>query len=396
VIDLAFCLHVRISDVMEGKGDKRTKGATPSYREQVLSTFLELAFPAGSPRRINLQNLFVGGVRGLLHFEKELRELFQRSMMRVEEKMAHMGVRDHAGASQEVELWLNYYVENFQPPLNAVPRVIMKHLKVARNGIEVSFRPGEGWAFLSIQRQSLLERSALSAGRNVSYLPERVLLLENSGFASGMAHCVLNGYYGTLDKGTPEERLTRVELDDKKLDQGNNIHNEMAFVKEDQLNRLMKRISDAFPYQPYNYMDILKTERDVTGVFVMVNLWRFGLVSMIYRDNLSQWYCDEVEVPALFERGLELSKDMGRLLRARPLLDAIRELFGKRRIDPQRAHLAAWANPNSLTPDHTQAFRERLLDMEAGTTLCELLQHLDRPALGDLLDAAAAESGAAG
>ncbi|NIP71859.1 MAG: hypothetical protein GWO16_01960, partial [Gammaproteobacteria bacterium] len=65
-----------------------------------------------------------------------------RSMMRVEDKMAKLGVRDHAGESREVELWLNYYVENFQPPPNVVPRVIMKHLKVARDGIEVAYRPG--------------------------------------------------------------------------------------------------------------------------------------------------------------------------------------------------------------------------------------------------------------
>jgi hypothetical protein len=396
VIDLAFCLHVRISDVMKPRDDKRGKAEPQGYREQVLTAFLEQAFPPGSPRRINLENLFVGGVRGLLHFEKELRELFQRSMMRVEEKMAAMGIRDHAGESREVELWLNYYVEHFQPPLNAVPRVIMKHLKVARPGIQVAYRPGEGWAFLSIQRRTLLEQSAQRAGRNVTYLPEKVLLLENSGFASGMAHCVLNGYFGAVNKGTPEERLTEVELDDKKLDQGNNIHNELAFVKQDQLNRLMQRLSESFPYQPFNYMDILKTERDVTGVFVMLNLWQFGRVSVIYRDNLSQWYCDEFEVPALLEHAESVSKDMNRLLRARPLLEALREHFKKRRIDPARAHLAAWANPNSLVPDHSASYRERLQDLEDGTTFTEILRTMGRPAVGDLLDQASAQSGAAG
>jgi hypothetical protein len=396
VIDLAFCLHVRISDVMKAKDDKRGKAEAPTYREQVLRAFLDRAFPPGSPRRINLENLFVGGVRGLLNFEKELRELFQRSMMRVEEKMAAMGVRDHAGESREVELWLNYYVENFQPPLNAVPRVIMKHLKVARHGIQVAYRPGEGWAFLSIQRRSLLEQAALDSGRNVTYLPEKVLLLENSGFASGVAHCVLNGYFGTVNKGTPEEHRTVVELDDKKLDQGNNIHNELAFLKVEQLNRLMGRIADAFPYQPYNYMDILKTERTVTGVFVILHLWRFGQVSIIYRDNLSQWYCDEFEVPALFEHAEELTRDLTRMLRAKPLLEAIRAHFKKHNIVVEKAGMAAWVNPNTLAPDHTQSFRERLLDMEEGGTFCEILQRLDRPAVGDLLDAAAAQPGAAG
>lgn len=394
VIDLAFCLHVRVSDVMEPAQRKGKEAAVPpTHREQVLAEFLQRAFPPGSPRRINLDNLLSGGVRGLILFEKEMRELFQRSMMRVEEKMANMGIRDHAGESKEVELWLNFYVENFQPPLNVVPRVIMKHLKVARNGIEASYRPNQGWAFMSFQRQTLLEKSALS-GRNVSYLPERVLLLEKSGFASGIAHCVLNGYYGMLDKGTPEERITIVELDDKKLNQGNNIHNELAFIKQDQLNRLMRRISDAFPYLPYNYMDILKKERDIIGVFVMLNLWRFGLVSIIYRDNLSTWYCDEFEVRELFDDALELHTDMHKLLRAKPLLDGLREHFKKRHIDPRRAELFAWANPNSLAPDHTMSFHDKLHDMEEGTTFCEILRHLDRPAAGDTLSAAQASASA--
>ena len=171
--------------------------------------------------------------------------------------------------------------------------------------------------------------------------------------------------------------------------EGNNVHNDLAFVKEEQLNRLMQRIAENFPYQPYDYMDILKRERDVTGVFVMLNLWRFGQVSVIYRDNLSGWYCDEFEVPALFEHATELTRDMNRLLRAKPLLDALRELFGKRHIDLARAQLAAWANPNSLTADHTQTFRERLQDMEDGTTFVESIRRMDRPAIGDLLDQAA-------
>ena len=387
VIDLAFCLHVRISDVMQPKSGKRGEVHKTTYREKVLLEFLERAFPPGSPRRINLESLFAGGVRGLILFENEMRDLFQRSMQRVEEKMAAQGIRDHVGDKREVDLWLKFYLENFHPMANHVPRVIMKHLKVARNGIQIGYRPGEGWAFMSIQKQSLLEKSAQTTGRNVSYLPERVLLHEKSGFAMGIAHCILNGYFGALDKNTPEERLTTIELDDKKLNQGNNIHNEMAFIKQDQVNRLMKSIIEAFPYQAYDFTDILKTEREFKTVFVMVNLWQFGLVSIIYRDNLSTWYCDEFEVPDMFENALEISKDMHRLLRTRPFLDAMREFFTSKRIDPDTVDLRGWVNPNSLQADHTQSFHAKLKDMEEGVTLVDILRSLNRGTVGDMLDA---------
>jgi hypothetical protein len=394
VIDLAFCLHVRISDVLNPRTGRRKDVAPPSHREQVLGEFLERAFPPGTPRRINLENLFAGGVRGLILFENEMRDLFQRSMNRVEQKMAALGVHEHVGDKREVELWLNYYLEHFQPMPTTVPRVIMKHLKVARNGIAIGFRPEEGWAFLSIQQPKLLERSA-GSDRNVSYLPGRVLLLEKSGFAIGVAHCILNGYYGVLDKGTPEERYTVVELDDKKLNQGNNIHDEKAFLKQHQVNRLMERIVEAFPYQPYNYMDILRKERTITTAFVMLNLWRFGQVSIIYRDNLSTWYCHEFEVPALFEQALELSREMRRLIRAKPLLDALRDQLRQLNIVPGQTVLHAWANPNSLTPDHTMAYRENLTDMEEGKSFREVLQNMGRVPIGDRLTAVPADPEAA-
>jgi hypothetical protein len=393
VIDLAFCLHVRISDVMDAKVAGKGEVKTPNHREQVLQEFLNCAFPPGTPRRINLETLFVGGVRGLLLFEKEMRDLFQHSMSRVEDKMAKHGVRDHVGDSKEVELWLNHYLEHFHPLAHAVPRVIMKHLKVARNGIVIAYRPDEGWAFMSVQKQTLLERSAES-GRNVSYLPERVLLLEKSGFAMGMAQCIVNGYYGVLDKDTPEERLTAIELDDKKLNQGSNIHNEMAFLTQVQVNRLMERLVESFPYQYYDYMDVLKKERDVTTVFVMLNLWQFGMVSIMYRDNLNAWFCDEFEVTELFTDALELSKDMLRLLRAKPLLDKIKEHFQLHIIDPHKVELHAWANPNSLAKDRTMSFHARLKDMEEGTTFVEVMRSMERQAIGDLLEGLGESEGA--
>lgn len=385
-IDLAFCLHVRISDVMKPQKAGKKEQQPPSFREEVLLEFLDRAFPPSTPRRINLETLFAGGVRGLILFENELRDLFQRSMSRVEQKMSRIGVFKHTGDKQEVELWLNFYLEHFHPVPESVPRVIMKHLKIARNGIEVSYRPGDGWAFLAFQRQTLLERSKESGG-SISYLPEKVLLLEKSGFASGMAHCILNGYYGIVDRDTPNERTTEIELNDKKLDQGNNIHNDLAALKTEQVNTLMKRLAAAFSYQPYDYMEILNKDRIVTAVFVMVNLWRFGQVSIIHRDNISTWYCHEFEVPGLLKNALDLTRDYEKLTRYKPLLAVLSDFFRKTGIDSQTAALHGWFNPNSLTPDRTQTFYDRLKDMEEGTSFSELMRRFPRAPSGDTLAA---------
>ncbi|MDH4248070.1 MAG: hypothetical protein OEW39_09645, partial [Deltaproteobacteria bacterium] len=370
VIDLAFSLHLRVSDVMAAQGATK-KTTRPTYREQVLLEFLNRAFPPGSARRINLDSLFQGGVRGMIHFEKEMRDLFQRCMARVEDKMAKMGIRDHAGSSKEVELWLDYYVQHFQPLDNVVPRVIMKHLRVARDAIETSLRP-EGWVFMSIQRKdTLLE--ALKQAREVSYLPERILLLENVEFMPGLAHCILNGYWGLLKKDTPEEHPTSLILDLTKVDQKQNVHNDLAFLTQEQVNDLARRLSGFFGYQPYNYMDIVHKKRKITGVYVFLNVWRYGKVSVVYRDNLSVWYCDEWELKDMFLQALELSKDMDKLIRNKSLVDSLLDFFAKKHISLEETEVLAWANPNSLIPDRSMAFNAKLKDMTEGTGFMEVI-----------------------
>jgi hypothetical protein len=64
--DLAFALHVRISDVFTKPGDKRP---LDSPREKVLVAFLLQAFPPGSPSRISLEQIFIGEVEKVNRFE---------------------------------------------------------------------------------------------------------------------------------------------------------------------------------------------------------------------------------------------------------------------------------------------------------------------------------------
>ncbi|MEE8434804.1 MAG: hypothetical protein V3S64_08460, partial [bacterium] len=194
-------------------------------------------------------------------------------------------------------------------------------------------------------------------------------------------------YYGILDRDTPNERTTEIELNDKKLDQGNNIHNDLAALKRDQVNTLMKRLSDTFPYQAYDYMEILNTDRSVTGVFVMVNLWLFGQVSIIYRDNISTWYCHEFDVPGMLKNAQILTRDYDELTRFKPLFAVLADFFQKSQIDTQTADLHGWFNPNSLSPDRTQNFYDKLKDMENGTSFSEMMRRLLSAPVGDTLAA---------
>ena len=119
----------------------------------------------------------------------------------------------------------------------------------------------------------------------------------------------------------------------------------------------------------------------------MVNLWRFGQVSIIYRDNISTWYCHEFEVPGLLKNALDLTRDYEKLTRYKPLLAVLSDFFRKTGIDSQTAALHGWFNPNSLTHDRTQTFYDRLKDMEDGTSFSELMRRFPRAPSGDTLAA---------
>lgn len=371
VIDLAFSLHLRITDVMGKENEKKDGDSRPNLREQVLTDLLGWAFPEGSARRINLESLFAGGVRGLIFFEKEMRDLFQRSITRVEKRMADLDVREHKGDQEEVNLWINYYMEHFHPHQRVVPRVIMKHLKTARDGIEISLRES-GWLFMSILRkETLLE--AVKAKRDVSYLPERVLLLENARFLNGLAHCILNGYYGVVKPKTPDEHLTPLELDLAKVDQKQNIHNDLAYLTQEQVNDIARRINSFFGYQPYNYTDILRVERKITGAFIFLNMWKFGELSMLYRDNFGTWYCEEFFIQEIFQDAHNLAIDMDKMLRHKSLYTTLFDFLDDRGIDLGDAEITAWANPNSLNADRTMGYRAKVQDMEDGITFTDLI-----------------------
>ena len=358
VLDQAFCLHLRVSDVLE------QAGPPTGYRQQVMADFLQRAFPPDSPRRLNLDTLLSGSGRGLYYFEQELRDLFRRSMTRVEQKMARLGVRDHVGESREVELWLNYYLEHFQPPPNIVPRIIMKHLKTPRARIEITFRGESGWRFEAVQADAA-QRGPGGAAR--AALTRRVTLLEDCGFAIGLAHCIVNGYYGPLPDN-PEARTT-FQVDPRQVHQGSEVHDRLATLTGEEVDELARRINAAFPYRYVNYRDIVLEERRVTEVLVCLNAFRFGRLDVLYRNNINTWFCDELDLPELVAQAGVLSQDLSRLVTARPIHDALAAHFDRKRIDVAQVPLHAWTNPNSLAPTRGADYRDNRQTLASGAPL---------------------------
>jgi hypothetical protein len=218
----------------------------------------------------------------------------------------------------------------------------------------VGYRIGKGWYFNSIQRESSVGKRFDTFGY-LDHLPDEVELIENSPFLAGLAHCIINGYYGIVNKGTLKETLTVLEFDPKAMDLGNRVDNAMAFVRPDQVQRILYQILDFFPYQAYHYMDCIRLKREVSEVLVFLNLLKYGRLSILYRDNLRAWYCDEFEHPDVFKLAQRLHNSVRETLMAKPFHVTLARFFKSKGIDLSKVALAAWVNPSSIETSHSSA-----------------------------------------
>jgi hypothetical protein len=390
IIDMAFALHVRISDVFTKPGDTRP---FDTYREQALIEFLKRAFPPISEKRKFLEHLFIGEVRSVNLFEKEMRELFKNSLARVNQKIAGFNIQGQSN-QKEFEIWYHYYQANFEPAPDVIPKTILNHLKVARGRLQIGYKIGEGWYFRSFQRESKVGKRFDTFG-HLDHLPEDVMLRERSGFLAGLADCVLNGYYGIVNQGTLKETRTVIEFDAKYMDLGNRTDNTLGFVRPDTVHRLLTRIIEFFPYRTYHYMDCIRKKREVVEVMLFLNLCKFGRVSALYRDNLLTWYCDEWEHPELFARAHNLRSALKSQIMAKPIHVTLAKFFKAKEINVNNVRLSAWVNPHSVDTAHS-AQQVPLKERETSEEFLKVIKQVHGSRMGEQLVANAANGGTSG
>jgi hypothetical protein len=367
-IDLAFALHMRVSDVFTKPGDNRK---FDSHREQVLQKFLEAAFPPGTAKREYVEHIFAGEVRAVNQFETELRASFRMSLERTQAKVAEFDVKKMRRSSDEVKLWHAFYEENFEPKPNAVPRTIMNELMISRGRLQIGHVIGEGWYFRSLQKESQVGRRFDTFGV-LSHLPEEVTLVEGSDFVAGLATCIVNGYYGILNRGALKETRTALEFDGKNLDVGDKLDNSLAFLRPDHVDRILDHVLEFFPDEHRNYTDFLEVDRRVERVFFFLNVWKFGRLSVLYRDNLGTIYCDEFDNDELKKKANTYHLDHMALLKAPPLHRMVDGFLKHHGLYVNDVKLATWVNPNSTETKHLGA-RVELKERFLADTLKEII-----------------------
>jgi hypothetical protein len=114
-------------------------------------------------------------------------------------------------------------------------------------------------------------------------------------------------------------------------------------------------------------MDFITKPRRITGIMAFLNLWHFGTLHLLYRDNLNTWYCDEIDHPPVFQQAKTLSASTASMLGAKPIHVSLASFFKQRQIDLAEVPFAGWVNPMSVMTNHAsgqEATKEKQLATE--------------------------------
>ncbi|MBF0349993.1 MAG: hypothetical protein HQM11_03125 [SAR324 cluster bacterium] len=350
IIDICFGLHVKVSEVFIKPGDTRK---FETYREQFLIDFLRRAFPEGSPQRKFLEHVNMGETKAVIEYENEMRYLFESCIERVLDIQNRHGLPDDSN-QKEFEIWYHYYQKNFEPPPNMVRKSILHHLKVPRLRLQAGFNPNtKMWTFRSLQTESKLGKRFDTFGV-LDHLPDEVDLIVNKSFTYGLADTILNSYYGYVNKGSLKEQKTVLEFDSSNMKYGDPTDQRLAYVRPDNVARLADKITEFFYYRTYHYMDSVSVPKHYLEVFFLLHFMRFGRLSILYRDNLTNWYLDEFDIKDLKIMANQLNGNYQHTFKVKAFHQVVAKFLKDHNIDltDEKVKTTFWLNPNSALTTH--------------------------------------------
>ncbi|MBU2512330.1 hypothetical protein KJ966_13420 [bacterium] len=364
-IDLAFALHIRLSDVLTKPGDQRK---FEKHREQVLIKFLELVFPENSERRTKLHATFIGDVETVNVFEGDLRKIFQGCVERVHQKSSKFHVDEKS--TREFQVWHHFYTKNFNPQNNVVSRSILNHLQTPRGRVQIGYKKESGWFFKSLQKESQVGKRFESSILNL--LPDEVTLIKGTQFLHGLTYCVINGYYGIFSTGTLKETKTAVEYNRKYTDIGSKYDNHLAFVRPDQIERIMENIIKFNAPVKVGYLDCITKKREIISVMIFLNLLKYGRLSIMYRDSLDTIYVDTFDMPGFEKKAEQYMVSLQKLLKSMTIHKILGQFFRAKKIDLNKVNFYAWVNSNCVETTHA-ATNEVAKEQDLSTKFKEVI-----------------------
>ncbi|MBF0278183.1 MAG: hypothetical protein HQM13_10345 [SAR324 cluster bacterium] len=183
-----------------------------------------------------------------------------------------------AGDPLENVIFNYHYKRNFKNKPFQVPLPISKSLSIPRKKIMLIFDPVEdNWIF-----KSILSKQDSRGGRGESEME-----MFGASLVDGLARCVFSGYVGFTTKN-----LTSFE---KPASQQKSPVASNSITHQD-IQDLAFAIHDFFQPQRVSPQELLENIHYITDIFMVCNVNRFGIISLIVRDNFGDHYVVKYDV----------------------------------------------------------------------------------------------------
>jgi hypothetical protein len=99
------------------------------------------------------------------------------------------------------------------------------------------------------------------------------------------------------------------------------------------------------------------------------------MLSLLYRDNLNTWFCDEIDHPSVLQASQAMSASTNAMLTAKPVHQSLAAFFKQKQIVLGEVAFAGWVNPNSVTTSHAPG-QEPVKEKQLATEFERLVQRL--------------------
>ena len=100
-------------------------------------------------------------------------------------------------------------------------------------------------------------------------------------------------------------------------------------------------------------VDCVTKKREIVEMFITLNLVKFGQIAILYRDNLTTWYCDTFDHGGLFDQAQTLRGNLNKMISAKPLHVTLLRFFKQKGIDLGKVKPVVWLNPHSVDTSHS-------------------------------------------
>ncbi|MBL0690893.1 MAG: hypothetical protein JJV97_00960 [SAR324 cluster bacterium] len=383
MIDVCFTLHIGMDDIFLSHNVKLN--ATESARIRIINDFFENAFPALTEKRKFIEQVFLGDLSSVNHFETRLKKHFKNTISRILKDKSTSAI---TAREEEKEIWLQYYEQNFEPKEHQIPRNILSNIHKLKGRLQIKF-DDQKWHFKTIPaiKNNSLRFHVFGILKNQD---KTVKLHVDDDMVRGLTYCIINNFYGAYAKQAIKMSTSLVEFNPQSFS-GLSTHDQKHAKLTAELIEIMSgRIAARFPKMMVDYREVINSKFKVMEVIFLINVLVFGRIHAVYRDHMDNFYMVSFDHQKINQTAYKYLDKRDEFLAEDEIISSISKFvqkfsLGEKDLRWEGGTVSYWLNPLSVASesavrvDHLMDYEKEVADILHGHILKKLSLMPDDP-----------------